>query len=394
MRKIITKTFELSSNSQSVDLQSPIFLARYLEKAQPELSNQFQSIFKYEVDEEEFTMLGIGIQFCLKAEFAQNFLTINFFEENNIILSQKYDINIQFEHHKQFFQAMAHFYLLVEKHLLSIFDSSDNIYFMGGWKCLPVLKDDIEPFYFVIPKSLYKFDKSHVTALCYDKTINIEQNIYNTSQSGYLELFLPSNPVIRSYSFQPDCMDYIMNIINLTKEMSNYNFDKTVICRSINIKLESLISPFLLLEYIKFGKKNIYEYVFKFNQKESWIGISPETLVRQNRHQIIVEPLAGTRKGSDSLTNYNYYKEELLTDKKELNEHDTAAMLFLKNLEEVCKKNSLQSLESKSVLDLGYVQHLKSRIVGILERNKNIFDILSAVYPPATIWGNPIVFEQ
>ena len=46
--------------------------------------------------------------------------------------------------------------------------------------------------------------------------------------------------------------------------------------------------------------------------------------------------------------------------------------------------------ESRTVIDLGYVQHLKSLISGTVKTGLNVFDALAAVYPPATIWGKPL----
>lgn len=123
-------------------------------------------------------------------------------------------------------------------------------------------------------------------------------------------------------------------------------------------------------------------YLYSVNEKELF-GFSPETIVQvDNYNKVLTFPLAGTRKNEESL------KKELLTDIKEVGEHAVSVNLALKELGDVCIPNSIIVEEFMNIYERGSVQHLGSKVSGIL-KNKNYWDALLALYPAVTASGIP-----
>jgi isochorismate synthase EntC len=191
----------------------------------------------------------------------------------------------------------------------------------------------------------------------------------------------------------PGPREYIDALVDVIGELSQEEMHKVVICREVRLLLRSGVSPVELLQMVVSRKRARYEYVFRWAGADAWIGVSPEMLVRKDRERIVVEPLAGTRKGSDSKEKSDRYRDELMRDVKEIEEHETAARMFYENLATVCLPHSVEEIESRGVIDLGYVQHLKSTITGSLQPGIDIFRLLAVIYPPATIWGKPIALS-
>ena len=74
--------------------------------------------------------------------------------------------------------------------------------------------------------------------------------------------------------------------------------------------------------YKKLRVKNPSPFMFFFNFDDfQIIGSSPEILVRLRNDKITIRPIAGTRPRGLNPTKDNFYKKQLLNDKKELSEH-------------------------------------------------------------------------
>ena len=61
-------------------------------------------------------------------------------------------------------------------------------------------------------------------------------------------------------------------------------------------------------------------YFFNFDDFQI-IGASPEILVRLRNNVVTIRPIAGTRPRGKNTKMDNFYKKDLLRDKKELAEH-------------------------------------------------------------------------
>jgi isochorismate synthase EntC len=188
----------------------------------------------------------------------------------------------------------------------------------------------------------------------------------------------------------PDAPTYIDSLVAMIGEMSGEARDKVVVGREVRLRMEGDVCPLVLLESVARQQSNRYEYLFRWDGGDAWIGISPETLVRVAGGEVCVEPLAGTRKGSGAADRHSRYRDELLRDAKEIEEHETAARMFEDALGGVCRPGTLTVDHARDVLDLGYVQHLRSKMTGRLREGTDVFGVLAVVYPPATIWGKPV----
>ena len=200
---------------------------------------------------------------------------------------------------------------------------------------------------------------------------------------------LYTRPEFKQYRATPTCREYIDNLVN-TMEKMEHDCHKVVLGRKKELQYEQPINPLQLLHQIQKLDKKTYDIYMDWPEIGAWIGVSPETLVVKEGQYVRVEPLAGTRKGSDHQAQAEKYKRELIDSEKENIEHETASDLFFKALSDTCEPGSVIEKESKSILDLGYVQHLKSCIQGTTRPETSIFHILAKIYPPATIWGLPI----
>ncbi len=173
---------------------------------------------------------------------------------------------------------------------------------------------------------------------------------------------------------------YKKNVSKAISDINNGKYSKVIISRKINISesINMIKSYFLGLKF----NNPVRSYLYSVNEKELF-GFSPETIVQvDNYNKVLTFPLAGTRKNEESL------KKELLTDIKEVGEHAVSVNLALKELGDVCIPNSIIVEEFMNIYERGSVQHLGSKVSGIL-KNKNYWDALLVLYPAVTASGIP-----
>jgi salicylate synthetase len=119
-------------------------------------------------------------------------------------------------------------------------------------------------------------------------------------------------------------------------------------------------------------------------------GFSPETVVEAERDgRVTTQPLAGTRAlGPDAAEN-DRLRRELLADPKEVHEHAISVRLACQELADVCRPSSVVVEEFMGVKERGSVQHLASRVAGLLRDGQGPWDAFGALFPAVTATGAP-----
>jgi anthranilate synthase component 1 len=129
------------------------------------------------------------------------------------------------------------------------------------------------------------------------------------------------------------------------------------------------------------------------------VGSSPEALVKLNNKKASLRPIAGTRpRGKDSNEDLINQKS-LLADEKELAEHVMLVDLARNDLGRVAKPGSITVEPYQSIEYYSHVMHIVSGVQGILDDDKDAFDLFAASFPAGTLVGAPkvramqIIFE-
>lgn len=132
-------------------------------------------------------------------------------------------------------------------------------------------------------------------------------------------------------------------------------------------------------------------YMFYFSGTDVEIaGASPETLVKLENGILHTFPLAGTRpRGKTELEDIQIEKE-LLSDEKEIAEHNMLVDLGRNDLGKISKFGSVKVEKFHSIERYSHVMHIGSTVRGeIIENKFDALDAVSAVLPAGTLSGAP-----
>lgn len=140
---------------------------------------------------------------------------------------------------------------------------------------------------------------------------------------------------------------------------------------------------------LRLSNPSPYMYLFRFEGGFEVVGSSPEALVKVTGREVMVHPIAGTRKRSASIEEDIRLGEELLADPKERAEHLMLVDLGRNDVGRVCTPGSVEVIDFMHIERYSHVMHIVSTVIGELAENAAPIDALFSVFPAGTLSGAP-----
>ena len=119
------------------------------------------------------------------------------------------------------------------------------------------------------------------------------------------------------------------------------------------------------------------------------VSSSPERLIRKKGRLCETRPIAGTCPVHGSARRLGAWRKELLQNEKERAEHLMLVDLERNDLGRVCGYRSVKVEDFMTLEKYSHVVHIVSRITGKLQKGKDAFDVIRAMFPGGTITGCP-----
>ncbi|MEX2157667.1 MAG: anthranilate synthase component I family protein [Gemmatimonadales bacterium] len=150
------------------------------------------------------------------------------------------------------------------------------------------------------------------------------------------------------------------------------------------------VDPLLLYRYLR--ALNPAPYLFHLALDDvTFVGSSPEVLVRVEGDEVTVRPIAGTRPRGATPAEDDALAASLRADAKELAEHRMLVDLGRNDVGRVARYGSVRVTESLEIERYSHVQHLVSEVRGHLSPGHDALDVFRACFPAGTVTGAPKV---
>lgn len=151
-----------------------------------------------------------------------------------------------------------------------------------------------------------------------------------------------------------------------------------------NIKVD----PFSFYRILR--GKNPSPYMFLMEYEDfSIVGSSPEVMVKLTDGELLLRPIAGTRKRGATKEKDREMEEELLADPKELAEHLMLIDLGRNDVSRVAKTGTVKVENMMHIERFSHVMHIVSDVVAELSDDKDMFDLFMATFTAGTMTGAP-----
>lgn len=148
--------------------------------------------------------------------------------------------------------------------------------------------------------------------------------------------------------------------------------------------------PFDFYRQLRRTNPSPYMYYMDYGDYQI-IGSSPESLVTVRGETVTTNPIAGTRKRGQTLTEDVAIAKELKTNEKELAEHRMLVDLGRNDLGKVSEYGSVKVTTLLEVQKYRYIMHLVSEVSGKLRAHTPAIEALKATLPAGTVSGAPKV---
>ncbi len=155
-------------------------------------------------------------------------------------------------------------------------------------------------------------------------------------------------------------------------------------------RLEAGFTGSLLDTYRVLRTLNPSPYMFYFTSDDIELaGASPETLVKLEDGVLHTFPLAGTRPRGGTPEEDKALEQELLSDEKELAEHNMLVDLGRNDVGKVSRFGSVVVEKYLSIERFSHVMHIGSTVRGLLRSDRDAVDAMDAILPAGTLSGAP-----
>jgi len=275
-------------------------------------------------------------------------------------------------------------------------DSPEEVRFFGGMRFDS--KASISPewetwgtAHFILPLVELSIVDENSTLACNffrgDKTNSKLQQLHDLLESMRTEdVTIPDNPLIGLERHDlPEYRQWCHMVEQGLENISSGKINKVVLARAAVFSLARDYDPTELLLQLRREAPQAFHFCFQLAPQKAFLGITPELLYQRSGTQIGSEAIAGTRPRGQTLEDDERLADELCNSEKEQREH----LMVLERMERLLKQfcRQTRSLSYLERLPLRHVQHLLSKMQGILLPNVNDSDLLPSFHPTPAVSG-------
>jgi anthranilate synthase component 1 len=157
---------------------------------------------------------------------------------------------------------------------------------------------------------------------------------------------------------------------------------------SQRFSVEATVDPVELYRSLRALNPSPYMFLLRFDGF-AVVGASPEVLVRVEDGEVLVRPIAGTRRRGADADEDAALAAELLADPKELAEHRMLVDLGRNDVGRVAEYGTVRVEDPLHIEKYAHVMHIVSDVRGTLRSGADAFDAFRACFPAGTVSGAP-----
>lgn len=262
---------------------------------------------------------------------------------------------------------------------------------------LGLKQNDLYDFYLMLFHKVIAFDhlQQKIYVICNYKTkdqklgydaalLEIDQMVQVIRESVLLPKPVPSQKTVFTCNLSKQ--EYC-DMVDKTK---SYIREGDIFQAVISRRFEAEYKDSLLNAYRVLRTTNPSPYMYFMHCEELEIaGSSPETLVKLRNCTLTTFPIAGTRSRGSNESEDQQLEIELLADEKECSEHNMLVDLARNDIGKLAEFQSVQVKDYMKINRYSKVMHITSKVTGVLRKEKDACDTISAMLPAGTLSGAP-----
>jgi menaquinone-specific isochorismate synthase len=180
---------------------------------------------------------------------------------------------------------------------------------------------------------------------------------------------------------------YQRNVATALAEIDRGDYRKVVLARARRLTTPEEFHPLGVLNHLRQHYPSCYAFSIANGRGQSFIGASPERLVRVAGGRMHTEALAGSARRGNSASEDAALAQELLHSEKDVREHRLVLESIARRVADLGLK--LEHASQPRVLGLANVQHLHLPISATLPAGVHLLDLVARLHPTPAVGGTP-----
>jgi menaquinone-specific isochorismate synthase len=274
--------------------------------------------------------------------------------------------------------------------------------FLGGSCFFPQEKqderwEDFPPLWFVLPQVVMLRNNSEyyvsVGVLLEDDEDENDivariLDVYERAKVKDLSPIRNQFPEVITRTDNPDYAGWKNNIKTSLQKIDNGKIDKVVLARRTDIIFKEAVEAVDYVHGLKSANDRCYFFLFQPRQGKAFLCATPERLLIIKGNRLISEAVSGSvARGADPYED-KHRRAWLLQNQKELSEQKFVTDDLIAKFHRLTKEIDLPG--PPEIVTLTNVQHLVSKVSGVLGNGISIGEIVSCLHPTAAVGGCPV----
>ena len=181
--------------------------------------------------------------------------------------------------------------------------------------------------------------------------------------------------------------DYRLAVSRGLELIASGEVRKIVLARAKEVVTENRIHPLRLLNDLRQRFPDCYAFSVGDGSGRSFIGASPERLVRVSRGRLETEALAGSIRRGATASEDAALAGSLLRSEKDLREHALVLDSIARRLQPL--GGTVDTSARPGLRRLANVQHLSTPVQAPLPADKRLLDVVAVLHPTPAVGGTP-----
>ena len=276
------------------------------------------------------------------------------------------------------------------------------IRFLGGSSFFPQEKRDkrwenFPPLWFVLPQVMMLrknkdfFISVGVVFENHEDDYDILATILESLKKAKAKDLSPIRnqfPEVITRADHPDYTGWKNNINTSLHKIDKGKIDKVVLARRTDVKFKEAVEAVDYVHALKSANDRCYFFLFQPRQGAAFLGATPERLLKIENNRLISEAVSGTvARGADPDED-KHRGAWLLQDQKELSEQKFVTDDLIAKFRQLTRKIDLPG--PPEIVKLANVQHLVSKVSGVLRNGISVGQMVSSLHPTAAVGGCPV----
>lgn len=186
---------------------------------------------------------------------------------------------------------------------------------------------------------------------------------------------------------QTEAGDYRTAVARGLERIAAGEFQKIVLARAIDLAASRALHPLEVLNGLRERFPDCHAFSAANGSGASFIGASPERLVRVSQGVVETEALAGSARRGAGASEDAALGAALLRNEKDLREHRHVIASITRRLEPLDVK--LEHAATPALRKLANVQHLHTPMRARLPEGVRLLDLVSVLHPTPAVGGTP-----